>query len=466
MKQPIDYFNHAYQGREQFFNLPSNTTTQPAQYCVDMEYNIDGVDYKNIITTPFGFSSGLRRRLDKYIPFNDYSIVDVSKLPNDLKQFRYYDRNIGRVQTNNDVTFSFKEIDKPRVVNMYTGKLNKVMIKAKRFKDVFDYSKITSNIKTASGKTYTRAEFFELFKDYLVPVNEDGNYIDYDYSPLVDVSTGIELFPGRKPTRPYIAIPVDENNNPLYPILPYGNYYQFGGCRKSYLGDEEGQGWSELDNFVPFSVINNNNCFKYMSIRTDGIDKNYRMSYMWSLMSKLTFEGDTYNGATYVDIVDYGNDYKINHYTENLRNTDRAVEFTYENSSMSWSGGVLTPTTVTFTETIIDDGLYYENDLTLFDRCFVFNYNNPNPENRNNGNQTLKYTMFNKRDLEEYFKAFNVDFVYMFEMEDDDEFVQGKKVRHPSLINQPATLNFSKERHNSLINQPAIQVVKKVRHIL
>lgn len=458
VKQPIDYFNHAYQGREQFFNLPSNTTTQPAQYCLDMEYNIDGVDYKNILTTNLGFSSAFGRRLDKYIRFYDvYTLADLSKLPDDLTQFRYYDNNnMQIVNTNNNVNFTFKEIDKPRLINTYTGRLNKVMIKAKRFKDVFDYSKITSNIKTVSGKTYTPTEFFDLFKDYLVPVNEDGNYIDYDYTPLVDVSTGIELFPGRKNTRPYIAIPIDENNTPLYPIMTSQSYYQFGGSRKAYLGDEVGSRNSMFQDFTPFTVLNNNNNFKYMTIRSDALVE----TDMWGKMAKIA-DG----AATYIDIVDYGYDYKINYHEENLINTNRAVEFTFPNTTMQWSGGVLTPQTVNITKTIIDNGLYYENDLTLFDRCFVFNYNNPNPENRNNSNQTLQYTMFNKRDLEEYFKAFNVDFVYMFEME-DDEFVQGRKVRHPSLINQPATLNFSKERHNSLINQPAIQAVKKVRHIL
>ena len=109
VKQPIDYFNHAYQGREQFFNLPSNTTTQPAQYCVDMEYNIDGVDYKNILTTNLGFSSAFGRRLDKYIRFYDvYTLADLSKLPDDLTQFRYYDNNnMQIVNTNNNVNFTF-----------------------------------------------------------------------------------------------------------------------------------------------------------------------------------------------------------------------------------------------------------------------------------------------------------------------------------------------------------------------
>ena len=93
-----------------------------------------------------------------------------------------------------------------------------------------------------------------------------------------------------------------------------------------------------------------------------------------------------------------------------------------------------------------------------------------------NGNREYDYfetlglnsCIFNQRELENYFKAFDIEFVYMF---DDvkplpDDFVQGRKVRHPSLINQPATLEFSKQRHQSLINQPATQAVKKIRHIL
>ena len=79
----------------------------------------------------------------------------------------------------------------------------------------------------------------------------------------------------------------------------------------------------------------------------------------------------------------------------------------------------------------------------------------------------LNYSMlYTKESIEEYLRAFGIDFEWAYDVVGDDDFVQGRKVRHPSLINQPATLEFKKQRHQSLINQPATQAVKKVRHIL
>ena len=79
----------------------------------------------------------------------------------------------------------------------------------------------------------------------------------------------------------------------------------------------------------------------------------------------------------------------------------------------------------------------------------------------------LNYSMlYTKESIEEYLRAFGIDFEWVYDVVGDDDFVQGRKVRHPSLINQPATLEFLKQRHQSLINQPATQAVKKVRHIL
>ena len=79
----------------------------------------------------------------------------------------------------------------------------------------------------------------------------------------------------------------------------------------------------------------------------------------------------------------------------------------------------------------------------------------------------LNYSMlYTKESIEEYLRAFGIDFEWVYDVVGDDDFVQGRKLRHPSLINQPATLEFSKQRHQSLINQPATQAVKKVRHIL
>ena len=79
----------------------------------------------------------------------------------------------------------------------------------------------------------------------------------------------------------------------------------------------------------------------------------------------------------------------------------------------------------------------------------------------------LNYSqLYTKESIEEYLRAFGIDFEWVYDVVGDDDFVQGRKVRHPSLINQPATLEFSKQRHQSLINQPATQAVKKVRHIL
>lgn len=82
--------------------------------------------------------------------------------------------------------------------------------------------------------------------------------------------------------------------------------------------------------------------------------------------------------------------------------------------------------------------------------------------------RSLNYSMlYTKESIEDYLNAFGIPYEWVYDVVgDEEEFVQGRKVRHPSLINQPATLEFSKQRHQSLINQPITQAVKKVRHIL
>lgn len=76
----------------------------------------------------------------------------------------------------------------------------------------------------------------------------------------------------------------------------------------------------------------------------------------------------------------------------------------------------------------------------------------------------LNYSqLYTKESIEEYLRAFGIDFEWVYNVVGDEEFIQGRKVRRPSLINQDATQEFKKSRRHSLINQDITQEVKKVR---
>lgn len=468
MKQPIDYFNHACLGRENFFDLPTNEYLIPAQYCITSNFDLDGVNYKNVFPAINGYVAGTSIRLEKYPSYyiNGLStqehISNPAKLPNNIQNFRYNIRTSDSNQivlSDNNIRFNFEQINVSRQTNRYIGALNRVMIKAKRLKDVFEKSKVLTSIKTVSGKTYTYDEFISLYGNKLVPVNEDGEYIDTTYPALFDDNLE-PIYSGTKGTRPYIAIPVDSNNTPLYPLTPwnlsgYNSHYFLGGYSSTIIGDDEYQASNGAQTYIPFSVINKDNIFPYLSVFYD----HEQYHGMWHQFAKIAgsnvyrgvYEGQT-EGQYYV--YDYNTVYEI---LPEERVKEVYVDFTRRNKQ-----GVNDTDSKVFR--LEDNGLYYESDLSLFDRCFWFNYNNPNEQNWMCDNQTLLYCMFDKDELENYFGAFGVEVVYMFDLGKD--FVQGQKVRHASLINQPATNTFTKQRHESLINQQPTSVVKKVRHIL
>lgn len=418
MKRPIDYFNHAYNKAPELYNTPTNTYTLPAQNSMNLQYTIDGVIYKNAyVTQPNMFSPQFQRNLDKGL-YTDCALVDnTTKNYDNIENFVYLNNGV-ITQSNNNVVFGFEEIANGNALTDYIGKLNRVKIKAKRLKDVIDYSKIESDITTANGNIFSRSSFFELYKDYLVPVTENGNFI-YNHQQIFN--------PLEEPlTRNQIACPVNENGEFLYPINRSNQgSVLFGGYTASSIGDEIApRGYRVYSGacHTPFSTINDKNLFQYLKVEGTGY-----VNDVWGMASiaegvrgygvlTLNESGKYVYDSVYKDLEDYGENYK------------------YVMGKM-----------------LVDNGLYFEDDLTLFDRCFYFTYE---------GN-VQKYCMFNQKELENYFQAFGVAFEYMFDIGGD--FVQGQKVRHASLINQPMTTTVKKVRHESLINQQPTEVVKKVR---
>lgn len=416
MKRPIDYFNHSYNKAPELYNTPTNTYTQPAQNSMNLQYTIDGVIYKNAyVSQPNMFCPQFQQNLDKGLYTDAYILGDyTTKNFDNIENFVYLNNGV-ITQSNNNVVFGFEEIATGNAKTDYIGKLNKVKIKAKRLKDVIDYSKIESDITTANGNTFSRSSFFELFKDYLVPVTENGNFI-YNHQPIFN--------PLEEPlTRNQIACPVNENGDFLYPINRSNQgSVLFGGFPTCSIGDEIGKYPQYAGHtFIPFSSINDNNLFPYLKVEGTGY-----VNDLWGMAS--IAEGIRSYGVL---TLNESGKYEFEQVTKPFEDYGENYKYVLGKS-------------------LVDNGLYYEDNLTLFDRCFYFTYD---------GN-TQKYCMFNQKELENYFQAFGVDFEYMFELND---FVQGQKVRHASLINQPATNAFTKQRHESLINQQPTSVVKKVR---
>lgn len=416
MKRPIDYFNHAYNTAPELYNIPTNTYTLPAQNSITLQYTIDGVIYKNTyITQPNMFSPQFQRNLDKGLYTDSYILGDnTTKNFDNIENFVYLNNGV-ITQSNNNVVFGFEEIAYGNAKNDYIGKLNRVKIKAKRLKDVIDYSKIESDITTVNGNIFSRSSFFELYKDYLVPVTENGDFI-YNHQNIQDILT-----------RNQIACPVNESGDFLYPINRSNpGSVLFGGYPACSIGDEIGS-YPQYAGLTatPFSTINNKNLFPYLNVWGTGY-----VNDLWDMASIAVG-----NNGYYTLTLNESGKYEVDSVARSLDD--------YGENGKYVMGKLL-----------VDNGLYYEDNLTLFDRCFYFTYE---------GN-VQKYCMFNQKELENYFQAFGVEFEYMFDLGKD--FVQGQKVRHASLINQPATNTFTKQRHESLINQQPTSVVKKVRHIL
>lgn len=419
MKRPIDYFNHAYNAAPELYNTPTNIYTQPAQKSPNLQYTIDGVIYKNAyVIYPSMFCPQFQRDLDKGLYTEAYLLGDnTTKTFDNIENFVYLNNGV-ITQSNNNVVFGFEEIANGNALTDYIGKLNRVKIKAKRLKDVIDYSKIESDITTANGNIFSRSSFFELYKDYLVPVTENGNFI-YNHTSFFN--------PLEEPlTRNQIACPVNENGDFLYPINRSNpDSVLFGGYTASSIGDEIAPSKYRTYSgscFIPFSTINDKNLFPYLKVEGAGYSND-----LWGMAS--IAEGNTGYGILTLN--------------EKGKYVYSVVGRNPEDYGENWK--------YVMGKSLLDNGLYYEDNLTLFDRCFYFTYE---------GN-VQKYCMFNQKELENYFQAFGVEFEYMFDIGGD--FVQGQKVRHASLINKPATNSFTKQRHESLINQQPTSVVKKVR---
>ena len=490
MKQQPDYFNHFQSmGFREIYRTPNDSKSNPkldyiSYRFISPDYDWNVYDEKNpywpapdpIILShynliPYELQAPWITVKDNVIQTNltyhNFNVPDVE--PN------AYDKEVRRDGTLK--TQIYKQEYSGLAYTPSTGwgnphgnfpyELKRVMLKVRYLKDVYDINKIKSDIKTAAGETYTKEEFFERFGNYLVPVRDDGEYIGIaPHHRVQGVSGNVNW--GEDTTIKSIAIPIDSNNNFYTPkkinefgyVEPdsssYGLYtVENNGCIYPFLnlfGYQAGFYPSELaqiSTLFPSSLINGRE-YDYRKYTYDEIKIRYELGdggpfHQWSRNNE---ENPDTNEYAY-----YGLQIPSSVYYEY-----EAVDYT--NNYGFWKRYTNYPIT-------LDYSLYYEDELTTGQRMIFFDYNG-NREYDYFETLGLNSCIFNQRELENYFKAFGVEFVYMF---DDvkplpEDFIQGRKVRHPSLINQPATLEFSKQRHQSLINQPATQAVKKVRHIL
>lgn len=85
--------------------------------------------------------------------------------------------------------------------------------------------------------------------------------------------------------------------------------------------------------------------------------------------------------------------------------------------------------------------LYVEPNLTEEDRFFILSPDG----NFDNQEQNLYCMLYSKGGIEQYLEAFDICYKWMYPI--DYLFVNGRKVRHKSEINQPAIKAFKKVRH-------------------
>lgn len=485
MKQQVDYFNHFQNmGFFNVYNTPKNTNNKPKLDFIGYQFNSPTYNW-NVSKSP----NPHWPRPDPFLLTLGYSDPNnpILQTPdiivnNDLTQtdFLYYDYTVDDLKRDGvlKTQFNIQKLDGDTGLdsagpwgnpnNLFPYELKRVMLKVRYLKNVYDIDKVASTIKTASGETYTKEEFFNRFGDYLVPVRDDGEYIGVAPYHKISGVSALQRW-GDDTTIKSIAIPIDDNNNFYTPKIinsygyvehdkkQYGLYtVESNGCIYPFLnlfGYQDGFFPSELSQpstFYPLSLC-------------QGREYDTRV---------YTYNNEKYyyklgNGGPYiqnpVQVVENPNttDYRFNGASDYSTNYYEYEATEYTNRSYYWQKYTCYPLT-------FDYSLYYEDALSTGQRMIFFDYESDREFDYFDV-MGLNSCIFNQRELENYFKAFGVEFVYMFDDVEplpEDNFVQGQKVRHASLINQIGSLEFSKVRHNSLINQPATQAVKKVRHIL
>ena len=400
--------------------------------------------------------------------YNNYNVPDVDPSTYDSEVRR---DGVFKTQFFNQFLVSSVGPEEPagpwgNPTDIFPYELKRVMLKVRYLKNVYDINKIQSDIRTANGEVYTKEEFLSKFGNYLVPVRDDGEYIGITPYHKVEGENQLVRW-GEDTTIKSIAIPIDDNNNFYTPKIindlgyiedvfnPYGLYtVENNGCLYPFLnlfGYMAGFYPSELaqiSTFFPSSLLNNRDYNQYDNLKHD-------------------FELG--NGGSFIqNPEEVEEDPETTEYAFNGIKAPSTRYYEYDGVDYTNRFGFwerLTTHYITF-----DYSLYYEDALTTSQRMIFFDYENDRELDYFDVDvMGLNSCIFNQRELENYFRVFGVEFVYMFDDVEplpDDSFVQGRKVRHHSLINQDGDLEFSKVRHNSLINQTPTQVVKKVRHIL
>lgn len=292
----------------------------------------------------------------------------------------------------------------------------KVYIHAKNVKDVLN--PVNAKSILFQNKKISFDEFISLYGRKVMAVDYDGNFYHnmYDsnftsWTPSLFYNTK-QMINSQQPVSVIV-----KSNNLVFPVLNYNHY----------------------NNIIPHGYNRNSNSlqFSYSHV-VDRVSE-----------SSLWYYGCIIGAINKDDIIDYGNPdigyLECNH--DFLPNELYQGQMYFE-----------------INHSLYKDKLPIENQFFYFSNLDDFiTVDSEGIVDFTNLNYSMLYT---KESIEEYLRAFGIDFEWVYDVVGDDDFVQGRKVRHPSLINQPATLEFSKQRHQSLINQPATQAVKKVRHIL
>lgn len=291
----------------------------------------------------------------------------------------------------------------------------KVYIHAKNVKDVLN--PVNAKSILFQNQKISFDEFISLYGRKVMAVDYDGNFYHNMYDSNFTSWTPSLFYSTKEIVNSQIPVSVIvKSNNLVFPVLSYNHYNQI----------------------IPYGYYRNQNSLQFSySFYVEAIT-NTNIWYAGYIIG--AFNNDS--------ILDSGSDIGYLYCGHNfLPNEDDAglIQFDIYHS-------------------LYKDKLPIENQFFYFSNLddFVTVDSEGTVDFRN-----LNYSqLYTKESIEEYLRAFGIDFEWVYDVVGDDEFVQGRKVRHPSLINQPATLEFSKQRHQSLINQPATQAVKKVRHIL
>lgn len=390
-------------------------------------------------------------------------IVNVNNTVNDLDM--YYNSNddfyiITEHKANITLTLDkipITEYDKQSQYYHTKDELNNVLLHLRYFRDVYDKDKI-SNIVSFNNRVYNKDEFWNEFKDYLVPVCNDVKILSTRIYNDREIGTYIPWYiNGACTVFPMFVEIVNPDN-----IFTTEIYGMDTNTTVPVLKDMRVDKIPMTTNGI-ISLYNNgerfNGCFDF-STSFFGLTDYWYLNYYndrfrYATLSNIPFNYQDYEKKFYIGFESPPPEYENN-----------LLYFIGPPLSFSGEAGLnnlYTPGTQLSKQINSNYGKYglsdistYYEDLDVLDRSFTFDYADEN--------ERLAIICYNQRELENYLNVWGINFSYYnYWVEPLPYLYEVQKVRH-ILPNTHSVITAEKVRHKLNTNSPI--TAEKVRHII